>query len=127
MKVWKGVALAFAGVLLCGVAFVPRANANEWNKKTLFTFSEPVEVSGMILPAGQYVFQLMDSPASRLVVEIFNKDQTYCYGMLIAIPDSRVEATDSTVVTLKEQPGTAVEALDEWFYPGDLYGLEFAS
>ena len=48
------------------------AKADEWNKKTTITFNQPVEIPGMVLAPGTYVFELMDSPSDRDVVQIFN-------------------------------------------------------
>ena len=45
-----------AVVSLCG-ALAPGARADQMNKKTTITFSEPVQVPGMTLPAGTYVFR----------------------------------------------------------------------
>jgi hypothetical protein len=124
MNWWRGVALVFVGTLLC-VGFVPNAKADEWNKKTIFTFKEPVEVSGTVLPAGKYVFRLFDSDSNRHIVQIFSEDETYLYATVFAIPDYRLDPTDKTVVTFRERPKYSPEAIDEWFYPGDLVGQEF--
>ena len=37
------------------------AYADEWDQKTIFTFSAPVEIPGQVLGAGTYVFKLADS------------------------------------------------------------------
>ena len=58
-----------AGVVL------PRAAAVDgWDKRTMLTFSQAVEIPGTVLPAGTYLFQLADSPASRHVVQVFDQD-----------------------------------------------------
>ena len=126
MKLWKPAALACLGMLVCA-AFAPKASADEWNKKTLFTFHDPVEVSGVIFQPGEYVFQLLDSQSDRHIVQIFDKDETYLYATIMAIPDYRVSATDKTVVTFREASSNSPQPLDEWFYPGDSLGLEFPS
>ncbi|HTA68434.1 MAG TPA: hypothetical protein VK776_09155 [Bryobacteraceae bacterium] len=59
-------------------AVVPRATADEWDQKTVFTFSGPVEIPGQVLPAGTYVFKLADSPSNRNIVQIFSKDEDIC-------------------------------------------------
>jgi hypothetical protein len=56
------------------------ASADEWNQKTVFTFSGPVEIPGQVLPAGTYIFKLLDSQADRDVVQVFNKDEDHLYG-----------------------------------------------
>ncbi len=103
----------------------PRAKAGEWNKKTPFTFSGPGELPGMALPAGTYVFKLMDSLSDRNIVQVFNKDETHLYGTFLAIPDFRMKTPDKTIITFEERPANSPEAVKAWFYPGDNYGNEF--
>ena len=56
-------AMLFAGLtLLAGTA--QRATADEWDQKTIFTFSNVVEIPGQVLPAGTYVFKLADSSSN---------------------------------------------------------------
>lgn len=118
------VALFVLGALLYGTV-PPRANADEWNKKTIVTVNAPVELPGVVLPVGTYVFQLLDSPSDRDIVEVFNQDESHIYATIMAIPDYRVEPTNETIITLEERPKDSPEAIKEWFYPGDLNGLEF--
>lgn len=124
MKIWKSVATVFLGSLLC-LLFVPRANANDWNEKTKVDFSQPVKVSGVVLPAGHYVFKLLNSQSDRHIVQIFNQSQTRLCTTAIAIPVYRARTTNRTVITVTKEPGRRVEALNQWFYPGDLIGQQF--
>jgi hypothetical protein len=120
---WK---FAFLTLLIGGAAsFAPFAKADEWDKQTIVTFNEPVEVPGSVLPAGTYVFKLADSQSDRSVVQIFTEDQKQLLGTIMAIPAYRVEPSDKTVVTFEERPAGSPEALHKWFYPGDTSGLEF--
>ena len=44
-----------------GGLILPRtATADEWDKRTILTFSQAIEVPGKVLPAGTYVLQLVD-------------------------------------------------------------------
>jgi len=45
---------------------VPQAKADEWDQKTVFTFSGPVEIPGQVLNSGTYVFKLMDSQSTAV-------------------------------------------------------------
>ena len=99
--------------------------ADEWNKKTVVTFSGPVELPGIVLPPGTYVFKLLDSAADRHIVQVFNKDETKIYTTILAIPNYRLEPTGDTVLRFTERPRNAPEALRAWFYPGDNFGQEF--
>jgi len=71
-------------MLLAGLgalALLPGAKADEWNQKTVFTFSGPVEIPGQTLPAGTYVFKLHNSASNRHIVQVFNKDENHVFGL----------------------------------------------
>src|SRR5512140_2029207 len=131
MNVLKTVTTTVFGLALMGAVFSPGAKADEWNRKTVMTFSGPVEIPGVhlkgwgVLPAGTYVFKILDSLSERHIVQIFNEDQTQVYATIIAIPNYRLKATDKTVITFRERPAGQPEALRAWFYPGRNWGEEF--
>jgi hypothetical protein len=116
---------------LVAVAFSPLAKADDWDKKTRITFSAPVEIPGVhlegwgVLPAGTYVFKLLDSRSDRHIVQIFSEDELTVYATILAIPNYRLKATDKTVMTFNERPLGQPEALRAWFYPGRNWGDEF--
>jgi hypothetical protein len=114
--------LAFA---LVGAALQPSAQADSWNKQTVVTFSEPVEVPGLILPAGTYMFRLSNSMTDRKIVQIFTADGSRVLATIITINDYRLNPKEQTVMTFTERPADAPAALRAWFYPGDLFGYEF--
>jgi len=108
------------------VAFLaPAAHADEWTKLTYFTFSAPVEVPGMVLPAGTYKFELADPDASRRVVRISEKEGGKIQGIFLSIPDQTLQPSDKPLVMFKEAPAGAPEAVKAWFYPGETMGYEF--
>jgi|HubBroStandDraft_4_1064222.scaffolds.fasta_scaffold45096_1 hypothetical protein len=75
--IWSLVA---GSMLLVGLLSATSIRADEWNKKTVVTFTEPVQIPGAVLPAGTYVFKLMDSASDRNIVQIFNADETHLFG-----------------------------------------------
>jgi hypothetical protein len=101
------------------------ALADEWDKLTKVTFSEPVEVPGMVLPAGTYEFKMLDSPGDRDIVQIYNADQTILEETVLAVPDERIHATGKTVIRFSERPSGSPQAVKAWFYPGSHTGIEF--
>jgi hypothetical protein len=117
--------------ILSVAVFSSVARADDWDRKTTVTFSGPVEIPGVhvagwgVLPAGTYVFKILDSQQDRHIVQIFNKDETVCYATILAIPNFRLKATDQTVITFRERPAGQPEALRAWFYPGRQWGEEF--
>ena len=124
MKIVKTVLVVIALSLL-GATLATDARADEWNKKTVLTFTQAVEVPGQVLPAGTYTFQLMDSPSDRHIVQIFNADGTQIIATILAINNYRLQPTGKTVVKFEERSGDNPEALKAWFYPGDNFGQEF--
>src|SRR5260370_5552729 len=101
------------------------ARADTWDKKTVVTFNQAVEVPGKVLPAGTYTFRLLDSPSDRHIVQIFNADGTHIIATILAINNYRLAPTGDTVMKFSERPGDSPEALRAWFYPGDNFGQEF--
>jgi hypothetical protein len=130
MTFFKAAPAVFCMAFL-GTALSPNAKADEWNDKTVVTFSAPVEIPGVhlkgwaVLPAGTYVFKLLDSKSDRHIVQIFSKDELTVYATILAIPNYRLKATDKTTITFRERPAGEPEALRAWFYPGKNWGEEF--
>src|SRR3954452_22913209 len=130
MKLLTAVKTACLTVML-GAVITTGARADEWNRKTTVTFSGPVEIPGVhlkgwgVLPAGTYVFKILDSQSDRHIVQIFNQDETTIYATILAIPNYRLKATDKTVITFRERAAGEPEALRAWFYPGRNWGEEF--
>ncbi len=131
MSILRAVTTNVFCLALMGAAFSTGAKADQWSQKTVLTFSGPVEIPGVhlkgwgILPAGTYVFKLLDSQSDRHIVQIFNKDETQVIATILAIPNYRLKATGKTVVTFRERPAGEPEAIRAWFYPGENFGQEF--
>ena len=111
--------------LLFGAILAPSARADQWDKKTIVTFSDAVEVPGQVLPAGTYIFRLADSPTDRHIVQIWNADETQILATTITIPNTRFETPDKSIFEFEERAGDSPMALKVWFYPGDSAGQEF--
>jgi len=107
------------------VVMAPGARADEWNKKTILTFSGPVQIPGATLPAGSYVFKLADLPGNRHVVQVFDKDEKKIYTTLLSVPNQRLEPSDKPVILFSERATGSPQAVKVWYYPGDTIGDEF--
>ena len=123
----KNVKAAFCllAISMFGATVLSSARADTWDKKTVVTFSQAVEVPGKVLPAGTYTFQLLDSPSDRHIVQIFTADGSHIIATILAINNYRLEPTGDTVMKFSERPGDSPDALRAWFYPGDNFGQEF--
>jgi hypothetical protein len=127
MKLLKGIGTGLCLIVLC-LLVAPSAKASELDRKTVVKFSGPVEVPGVgaqILPAGTYIFKVLDSPSDRHIVQILSEDGTHVFTTILAIPNFRLKATDKTVITFRERPAGEPEALKAWFYPGREWGDQF--
>jgi hypothetical protein len=102
------------------------AMADTWNKKTIITINEPVQVPGAILQPGKYVMKLMDSQSDRHIVQIFNEREDQLQTTILAIPNYRLQPTGKTEFQWWETPAGQPKAMRAWFYPGDNFGQEFA-
>src|SRR3954468_23093036 len=107
------------------VMLAPAARADEWNKKTILTFSGPVQIPGVTLPAGTYVFKLADIASNRHVVQVFDKDERKMYTTMLAIPNQRAEPSDKPIVLFSERATGSPQAVRVWYYPGETIGNEF--
>jgi hypothetical protein len=112
-------------VMALGLFFNVAAHADEANQQTIITFSAPIQIPGVVLPAGTYMFQLADEGNDGDMVQVFNSEGTKLYATLQTNATDRQRPTDNTAVTLAAQgPGTP-DALLNWYYPGELTGHEF--
>jgi hypothetical protein len=104
------------------------AKADEWNKITKITFGAPFEIPGVgaqVLPAGTYIFKLLDSQSDRHIVQILSENQDHVFSTILAIPNFRLQETNKTVITFRERAAGNPQALRAWFYPGNRWGQEF--
>ena len=116
--------------VLCGISLgcaivTYRAQADQWDKKTILTVDQPIQVRDRLLEPGKYVFKLAESASDRHIVQIFNGDQSRIIDTILAIPNYRLQPTGKSQFMFWETPPGSAHALRAWFYPGDNFGQEF--
>jgi hypothetical protein len=124
MRIFKAVQLSFCAVMLCAMLGTS-LKADQWDKKTIVTFSDSVEIPGQVLPPGTYTFKLLNSDSERHIVQVWSADETQLFATIMAIPAYRLHPNDKTIFEFDERPANSPEALHTWFYPGDNFGIEF--
>jgi hypothetical protein len=124
MTITKAKVILLAGIGILG-GMVQRAIADEWDQRTTFTFSSPVEIPGQVLEAGTYVFKLADSSSDRSIVQVFSNNEKHLYGTFLAIADHRLRPAGKPIITFEERAAGSPEAVRAWFYPGQDYGHQF--
>jgi len=102
--------------------------ADDYNRRTVVTFNEPVMIAGVpvvTLEPGTYVLKLAGSQNSRNIVEVLNEREDELFTTALAIPNFRVVRTGKSQFSFWETPRDNPPALKAWFYPGDHWGQEF--
>ena len=121
-------ALFLSGSLALSLFTTTPAMADESNRRTEFDFSAPVQIPGHVLAAGKYVFQILDTPSDRNIVQVFSEDadgNETLIATILAIPNFRYETPDKPLVNFEERRAGTPEAIHSWFYPGENTGWEF--
>jgi hypothetical protein len=113
-------AVALLACLMEGTGF-----AQTIDKRAVFTFSGPVALPGVTLPAGQYLFRLADPTGDRNVVQVLSADGKTPYGMFFSLPAERVEPASTPDVRFMETAAGTPAAIEAWWYPGERTGYEF--
>ncbi len=124
MKLLKSIRTACLTAVLITPAIGVAALDFNPHEKTFLTFSQPVELPNLMLPAGEYLMRLADTP-SRNVVQVWNRDQSRLLGQWLFVPMQRLEVTSEPVIMFREIAEGATPAVQAWFYPGREIGREF--
>ena len=93
------------GAALIAAALTPSVKADQWDKKTIITINEPVQMPSccnpdhvVVLQPGTYVLALVDSLSDRHIVRVFEQDQK---TVVTTIPANRARcAPGSILVTI---------------------------
>ncbi len=115
-----------SGLAVLGATLMPSIHADTWNKKTVLTLNEAIQMPHVVLQPGKYVFKLLDSLSDRHIVQIFNADESHLITTILAIPNYRLQPTGETKFQFWETPAGQPKVMRAWFYPGDNFGQEFA-
>jgi hypothetical protein len=124
MRRIRTLRLAIGAAVLCA-ALGTGARADNWDRKTVVTFADAVEIPGQILPPGTYVFKLVNLADNRNLVQIMNEDQSFVFATVQTVSTSRRNATEDTLFRFDERSSDSPEALRTWYYPGDNRGVSF--
>lgn len=113
-----------AGLIFAFGILTPAARADEHDQSTRLTFDRSVEIPGQVLPAGTYWFVVVDDPANRNIVNIFDAGHRNLLGTVLAISAERLDTNENTQLKFIEEPKDQLKLVG-WFYPDDLNGHEF--
>jgi hypothetical protein len=124
MKRVKLIATALALTALAVLASGVAAQETNTSERTFLTFSSAVEMPGVTLQPGTYVFKLADTP-TRNVVQVWDRDEKNMIGHWLFVQAERPQVTGDTVVMFKETREGTTPAVQYWYFPGEKIGKEF--
>ena len=116
---------AILGLSLGVTLYASTATAQPEDKRTFFTFSAPIALPGTTLPAGRYIFRIVDTTTTRKVIQVMSEDGKKPYVMANTIPDQRRDAPKDATVAFYETPRGTPAAVKTWWYPGESIGYQF--
>ena len=104
-------------LLLAFSIVLPNVRADEWNQATLFTFNQPVQIPGQVLPAGTYLFELVNN-FNHEIVRISNADRTNVIALIQAQPSTQKGFAGKAAIVLAERGPSEPAAVVAWSYAG---------
>jgi len=110
--------------LLSG-CLVSSIQADESNKETRMTINQPLQVQDKLLPPGEYIFMLTTPMSNNSVVSIFNGDRTHLEGIIMGFSTYRTATGSDHLFTISQPSPDRPAKLQQWFYPGNNFGVEF--
>lgn len=123
------IGFTLAAAMVAGLTAGPASaqGAATGDKRVFFTFSGPVAVPGVTLPAGKYLFRLPTTVASgeRHVMQVLSADGRNSYAMFFGISANRTDYPVKPEVRFMETAAGTPAAVKTWWYPGDKAGYEF--
>jgi hypothetical protein len=113
--------------LLLALSLGSGVKADDWDKKTVVTFDQDVEIPGWILPAGTYVFKLFNSSSNRYIVQVWDQDEMNLITTLMTVGDSYPNPTGHTyfVLDTSQTDEGYPPAVVSWFFAGSDEGRDF--
>ena len=90
-------------------------------------FNKPVRVTGVLLPPGDYVFEIMNPTTASNVIRIADRKKVKTYVMALTRPVVRPSAKrlDPVIVFGEEASATTPHTIRAWYPAGVTRGYEF--
>jgi len=124
MKLLKGLGIGLCLTVLC-LLVATKTKANGLDSKTAVTFVVPVEVPGLTaqtLPAGTYLFKVVDSSPDRDIIQVSSQDGAKVFTTFLGVPNPHLKASDLMVTMFGNRPAADPQALETWYGPGRAWG-----
>ena len=122
--VWSLVAVGMVITALASVRHVVAGTLPE--RTTYLTFNRPVQLPGVTLTAGTYIFELIDPFSAPGVVRVASRDRKVAYFMgLTNATERRVGTRPDASVSFGEAQAGAAPPIAVWWPVGERTGRAF--
>ena len=111
---------------VCVMAATSIGGATPFNRVTYFTFNAPVRLQGVLLPAGEYIFEIANPNSGADVTRVTDRKRSKVYAnalsRVVTRPqDRRLDA----VIIFGETVASAPRPVNGWYPAGETSGREF--
>ncbi len=115
------------GIALLGVLATTSTGAiPNAHRTTYFTFPKDVSLPGVTLPAGNYVFEVLNPDTSADLVRVMNRQRSKTYALQFTRAIQRPASSGlRPTITLGEASKGAPQPIKTWFPQDDTIGREF--
>ena len=102
-------------------------SATTLNRMTYFAFNKPVRVSGVLLPPGNYVFEIANPTTASNVIRIADRKKIKTYVTALTRPIFRpsTKRLDAVIVFGGEASAATPHTIRAWYPAGVTTGYEF--
>jgi hypothetical protein len=118
--------------MLCGVVFLSVCATSatgaftDGRRTTYFTFSRAVQLPGVVLPAGTYIFEVANHNGDGDIVRVLTRDRSRVHLMRFTRPIYRQPARDmKATITLGESLAGNPPPVKAWYAESEIRGREF--
>ena len=115
------------GVVLLGVLATSVMGAFADNRRTTyFTFSRAVQMPGVVLPAGTYIFEVANHEGTGDIVRVLSRDRKNVHLMKFTRFVYRAQSGDlKATISLGESPAGNPPPVKTWYPQYETRGREF--
>ena len=111
---------------VCVLAATLTGDATPFNRTTYFTFNAPVRLQGVLLPPGEYVFEIANPDTDANVTRVMNRKRSKVYASALSRvvtrpPNGRLDAA----IIFGETVASAPRPVNGWYPAGETSGREF--
>ena len=85
--------------ILAIMSFPAASVADDYDKKTIITISEPLEASGIVLLPAKYVFKLLNPPSNGHTDQAMNERMDDLTALPLTAAASKIQPKGRTVMT----------------------------